>query len=282
MHLTFGPARPRGGDASASQEGGEGSGAEGYTVVGAPYENPSLRGGAFRGPTTIREASRGLEPYVHRADVDLRELDLFDYGDLPRGDPGDLGIHLGEIDAGFPVFLGGDHSVSPRLVEGFYDEEVAVVSLDAHLDYRDSFEGDRWSNACAARRFSEAGGVNEVVVVGARSGSEEEWGSELRRVRAGEARGESLELGERIAEEFDRIHLSVDMDVFDPSYAPAVGNPEPAGLAPLEVRSLVDGLATSVVGMDVVEVVPGLDAGETANLAAWLVREALAVVEVSR
>lgn len=267
MHLTFGPAR---------------EGADRYTVVGVPYEAPSFRGGASDAPTAIREASRGLEPYVHRADLSLADLPLGDAGDVPKGSHDDISVHLSDLETEFPVFLGGDHSVTPHAVDAFYDDEVAVVSLDAHLDYRDSFRGDPDSNACSARRLEELDAVTDVFVAGARSGSAEEWRSDLSRARADEVARDPGRVAARLADRFDRVHLSVDMDVFDPSHAPAVGNPEPAGLDPRTVREFVDALAPRLAGLDVVEVLPGLDAGETATLAAWLVRETLAVVEVAR
>lgn len=268
MHLTFGPAE---------------AGTDRYTVIGAPYENPSYRGGASRAPTAIREASRGLEPYIHRMDLSLTDMPLADYGDLPTGTHDDIELHL-DVDTEFPIFLGGDHSVTPPLIGSFYEDEepVTVISLDAHLDYRDTFRGDPASNACSARRLSELDAVDSVVVVGARSGSAEEWNSDLPRFRWDEVVQGPERVGTRVAEESDRIHLSIDMDVFDPGYAPGVGNPEPMGLTPDQVRTFIDTIAHRLVGLDVVEVVPGLDAGETAVLAAWLVRETLGVVEVSR
>lgn len=264
MHLTFGPAGERHDE---------------YTVVGIPYENPSFRPGASDAPTAIREASRSLEPYIHRMDLDIGELPLGDVGDIPRGPHEDIALHL-DLDAEFPVFLGGDHSATPFLVGSFYDDPVAVVSLDAHLDFREEFRGDPLSNACSSRRLCELDAVSELVVIGARTGSEEEWDSELRRVRSDEL-SDPQRVGERITDEFDRVHLSVDMDVFDPGHAPAVANPEPMGLSPGQVRRFVDSLAPSLVGMDVVEIVPDIDDGNTALLAAWLVRETLGLVEVS-
>ncbi|MBS1263926.1 MAG: N(1)-aminopropylagmatine ureohydrolase [Methanonatronarchaeales archaeon] len=266
MHLTFGPAR---------------EGKDRYTVTGVPYENPSFRVGASGAPNAVRTASKGIEPYVHRKGIDLRDIPLADAGDLPRAPHGDLPLHV-DPDGEFPVFLGGDHSITPHLVDAFFDDEVTVVSLDAHLDYRDEFRGDPDSNACSSRRIEELDVVSEVVVVGARSGAEEEWSYPPKHVRSDEVADEPGEVGDRISDEFDRIYLSIDMDVFDPSHAPAVGNPEPMGLEPAHVRTLVDAMTHRIVGVDVVEVVPGIDDGNTALLAAWTVREVLAAVEVSR
>src|SRR5439155_9507115 len=80
----------------------------------------------------------------------------------------------------------------------------------------------------------------------------------------------------------DRIYLTVDMDGIDPSYAPAVGNPEPFGLSPLQVKKLIGILAPHLVGMDLNEVSPAWDFGQTALLAARLIREAIVAIDEAR
>lgn len=50
------------------------------------------------------------------------------------------------------------------------------------------------------------------------------------------------------------IYLSIDMDVFDPSIAPTVGNPTPNGISYGRYRSYTSNfIFKNVVGMDVVE-----------------------------
>jgi agmatinase len=74
----------------------------------------------------------------------------------------------------------------------------------------------------------------------------------------------------------ERIYLSLDMDVLDPSYAPAVGDPEPFGLTSWDVRRVIERVAPMAVAMDVNEITPAYDRGETALLAARLIREFIA------
>ena len=50
------------------------------------------------------------------------------------------------------------------------------------------------------------------------------------------------------------IYLSLDMDVFDPSIAPTVGNPTPNGISYGHIEAILQTLSLkNVVGMDVVE-----------------------------
>lgn len=75
------------------------------------------------------------------------------------------------------------------------------------------------------------------------------------------------------------VYLSVDLDVLDPAFAPAVAVPEPGGLSTREVLGIVRMLARHVdlAGLDIVGLVPGRDTGGgTALVAARLLTEVLA------
>jgi agmatinase len=63
----------------------------------------------------------------------------------------------------------------------------------------------------------------------------------------------------------DHVCLSLDTDVLDPAFAPGTGTPEPAGLTTRELFTALRRIAheTDLIGMDVVEVAPHLDAGYT-------------------
>jgi agmatinase len=79
------------------------------------------------------------------------------------------------------------------------------------------------------------------------------------------------------------VHLSVDLDVVDPAYAPATGTPEIGGLTSGELVALLRALAgTRFRAFDVVELTPPYDSvGQpTALLAANVVYEYLALAAV--
>jgi agmatinase len=71
------------------------------------------------------------------------------------------------------------------------------------------------------------------------------------------------------------VYLSIDMDAIDPAFAPGVGNPEPYGLTPLELRTAIRALAPYVSGLDLVEITPDYDMGMSAIVGAKLVRDFL-------
>src|SRR2546428_203518 len=76
--------------------------------------------------------------------------------------------------------------------------------------------------------------------------------------------------------------IPIVIDGVDPAFAPAVGNPEPFGLAPLQVKKVIGMLAPDLVGMDLNEVSPAWDFGQTSLLAARLIREAIVAIAEAR
>lgn len=65
------------------------------------------------------------------------------------------------------------------------------------------------------------------------------------------------------------IYISVDIDVLDPSHAPATGTPEAGGLTSRELLSVLRATAgLNIVGADVVEVAPAYDHAQITGIAA--------------
>jgi len=149
-------------------------------------------------------------------------------------------------------------------------EPTTLVTLDAHLDLRDAYDGDRWSHACVVRRALEDGPVDRAVVLGTRAGSRAEWDRADRPdVTAVPPDGVRDWLAD--PPELDDAYLSVDVDAADPGVAPGTGTPEPFGLDSPTMRDAVRALAPACGGFDVVEVTDR-DDGQAAGLAAKLLR----------
>jgi Arginase/agmatinase/formimionoglutamate hydrolase, arginase family len=158
-----------------------------------------------------------------------------------------------------------------------------LVVVDAHLDLRDAYDGTPWSHACVTRRALDDL-VDRVVIVGARAGSAAEWeradADDVTVVTPEDARAWVDGLTpDRFADE--SVYLSVDIDGFDPGFAPGTGTPEPFGLAPREGRDLVRAIAGHADGFDVVEVTDR-DDGQAASLAGKLLREFVRTHAASR
>jgi len=72
------------------------------------------------------------------------------------------------------------------------------------------------------------------------------------------------------------LYISLDMDAFDPAYAPGVSHHEPGGLSARQVINLVQHIDAEVIGADIVEYNPTKDVHQmTAFLAAKMMKEIL-------
>lgn len=248
-------------------------GAAAYVLYGAPLDrSTSFYPGTRFGPRRIRHHARGFEDYDRETDQHFTELDVVDAGPVRPWEDASayLSFLAGElVDAsGLPIVLGGEHTVSIAGVRAS-DPDV-YVCVDAHLDLRTSFDDDPYSHATTVHHVLETGA--DVIVIGARSGTREEWDRATSTDRVSVASVEEAPAQvERLRADDRSVHLSIDIDGIDPSAAPATGTPEPFGLSPDVVRDLVDAVAPRVVGADVVEV-NDRDEGRTATLAAKLVR----------
>ena len=246
-----------------------------YVVVGAPLDvSTTFQPGTRFGPDEIRKFAEPYDDYDHRTDQFFTELDVADAGDVRAWDDAEayLSFLSGTLrdvvwDDAVPLLLGGEHTVSYAGVEA--TDPKTFVCLDAHLDLRAEYDGNEWSHACVTRRVLDV--VDEAVVVGARTGSPEEW----ERADEGDVTVVPPESVHEWLAEFDSegpVYLSVDIDGADPSVAPGTGTMEPFGLSSTRMRDVVRTVAPACVGFDVVEV-NDRDDGQAAALGGKLLRE---------
>ncbi|MHC1586771.1 MAG: agmatinase [Candidatus Hecatellaceae archaeon] len=269
-----------------------------YVIFGFPYDLTSTyRFGSRHAPNAIREASLNIETYSVRAGLYVEQLAIHDLGDLEVSGVADPFQELEALfsrvyEAGkLPVVLGGEHTLTYSTA-GSLSSDIALLIFDAHLDLRDSYEGRRFSHTTYLRRLIERRGNRGIFLLGVRAISREE--AEYAE-KSGIEYFSALEVSRKSLEEvFDRVvrclkgftklYVSLDMDVFDPAYAPAASNPEPEGLTPTQVLDFFEALTSkfNLVGLDVVEFSPLYDNGVTAILASKLLFEFLCLIESRR
>ncbi len=228
--------------------------------------------GAEQGPAAILEASSQVELYDEQLDIEPYRRGVWTDSMLEIG-PGArakdvvqaVAGRFGELmDSGkWIVMLGGEHSITPGGVRAAASrhEGLRVLQLDAHADLRESYEGDRWSHACAMARCLE---VAPVRAVGIRSYSAEEQ----RRISAGipeygMVHASSLKTDGWIDAALEGlagapVYLTIDVDYFDPAIIPSTGTPEPGGGEWWPTLALLAALfdRADVVACDVVELAP--------------------------
>ncbi len=267
-----------------------------HVVYGIPYDRTgSWRSGTAEGPKHIRRAAWNNELYHIPTGLHMEDFKVHDYGDLDvtNDDTPEEMVEKGYrfakkvVDEGrIPILLGGEHNVPMGPVKAVAERypDLVVVQIDAHLDYRDEYDGSRFNHANALRRFVDEVGADDVAIIGVRSMEREEREAAERDGVLQHCytsfmvheRGIEAILDEVFARFGDRpVYLTIDIDGIDPAYAPGTGTPEPFGITDLDALAILKRCAPNLVGLDVVEVCPPYDNGQTAMLAGKLVREAL-------
>ena len=272
-----------------------------YVVFGVPFDVTSTyRTGARFGPTAIRQASLNIETYSFRSGLDVEDLRLHDLGDLHVSTDAKKTVDIVKLvvedilAAGkMPVAIGGEHTVTFGIAKGLGVKagKTAIISFDAHLDLRCEFLGLDLSHTTFMQLISEEVKPAKIIEVGTRSVCKDELAYAKKAgiefftshqiVREG---SEPIikKLKDKLAP-YENIYLTVDIDVLDPAFAPAVQNPEPAGINTNTLLDIVCGLCDKrVVGFDVLEVAPMYDQGVSAIVAAKVMFEMLCQLEKTR
>jgi arginase len=281
-------------------------------LVGVPVQEGAGRLGCDMGPSAYRAA--GLAGALERLGLAVE-----DRGSLAppparaAAHPSPLLKHLGLVadwtallaDAafeasgeGFPIFLGGDHSLSAGTIAGIARRAAAeerplfVLWLDAHPDFHTletttsgNLHGVPMAYVTGQPGFSghypplaAAVPPGNVCAMGLRSVDPAERAA-IRRagvtahdMRAIDEHGVASLLKpflDRVAAAGGRLHVSLDVDFLEPSIAPAVGTTVPGGATFREAHLVMEMAHDSglVGSLDLVELNPFLDErGRTALL----------------
>ena len=261
-------------------------------LFGAPYDSTtSFRPGTRFGPNAMRMESFGIETYSMLMDKDLLDdTEVFDSGDieLPFGRQEEmlamLEARAAEIVAAgkIPFLLGGEHLVTLGPVRAVAKKhpDLHIIHFDAHADLREDYLGNPLSHACVLRRCHDLLGDGRIFQFGIRSGTRDE----RQFMKDGHVTTELFNdatlaaVVEQLAAWKVPVYLTIDMDVLAPSEFPGTGTQAAGGFSYLQLvrdmRLICEKL--NVVGVDNVELNPGLDAtGRSTALACKFLREEL-------
>lgn len=279
-------------------------------LIGAPVDSGKRIQGCLMGPDAFRTA--GLAGQLHALGLETRDLGNVVPAPL-RDLPGSGKVHaLAEtvawtealmraardaMQAGFPIFLGGDHSLSLGTVAGVADyardqgRPQFVLWLDAHSDFHTpqtsgsgNLHGTPVGYITGLPGFEAFPDLpapvpqENVCLLGLRSVDLEEKQAlaateiSCHDMRAIDEHGIAAPLRDflaRVEAENGLLHVSLDVDFLDPSIAPAVGTTVPGGATFREAHLVMEILHDSelVTSLDLVELNPFLDErGRTASL----------------
>jgi agmatinase len=241
-----------------------------------PYDSTtSFQPGTRFGPEAILQASTQVELWDEELGWEpMSQATCLTLADIPRNHQGpemmirDIYQHLKpyQDQKKMILALGGEHTITIPLVQGVkqnYPDLVFLV-LDAHGDFRETWEGSSFSHACTLRRIAEM--ECPIFHLGLRSLSKEEqvfldkhpgihtYSSQEIIFKNGLDRFRTdLSLMAR-----RNYYLSLDIDVLDPSLVPGTGTPEPGGLSWHQLLEIFKIIVSQgpVRGMDICELMP--------------------------
>ncbi|GAC1654750.1 MAG: agmatinase [Candidatus Dormibacteraceae bacterium] len=255
-------------------------------VVGIPYDgSATYRKGAAQAPARIRGLSAVMPP-VTEDGRHLAGLRIHDLGDLDPGPEIESGwAAMADRLAGLPAealltVIGGDHcaTIPVLAAQARRHPGLAVIWVDAHPDLCDLSRGGRWTCGSALRRGLEVAGLAPAAagIAGGRDYDLEElefireFGLLL--IGSADVGRDPAASGRRIAEwaAGRPLHISFDIDVLDPAFAPGTEIPVPGGITTRAALDLLAALSADsrLVGLDVAEVAPPVDHNDISSLAA--------------
>lgn len=277
-------------------------------ILGAGIDfSYGVRGAAF-GPKAVRNGELFFPPGYptpnqHTRVDPVNELVVADYGDAAVNNMSlyasiepvrSLVREVAETGT-IPFIIGGDHSLMypdvAALADVYGKGKVGIIHFDAHYDATDAGFGLNLTHGNPVRRLIEQGHASghNFIQVGTRGWAPND--SDLHWMRDHGFRYHNMAqidkfgwdyVMERAIEEAadgtDYLFISIDMDTFDPAFAPGVGTPEPNGLTPREMFPILRRLAAekNVIGVELVEVAPTMDMTyQTGLIANRVIREVL-------
>lgn len=258
---------------------------------GCPFDGTaSYKKGSVLGPEEIREASYGLETYSPYLNLDLET-------DTKIIDVGDLNLQMKSVDDvlkeikdfsrriladnKIPLMTGGEHLVTLPVVESVVEKypDLHIVHLDAHMDLRYDYEGEKLSHATVMRRIHDLIKPGRIHQYGIRSGTKEEF---IFADKHCDSNHFDLEKMSNLLEVIGKnpVYITIDLDVLDPSVFPGTGTQEPGGIT---FKEMIEGLMNfrelNIVGADIVELAPNLDtSGISTACACKVIREMALII----
>lgn len=261
-------------------------------LFGAPFDSTtSFRPGARFGSSAIRHESFGIEPYSPYQEKDLSDIRIFDCGDLElcfgsaESALKDIEGKTAEIlrDGKLPFLIGGEHLVTLGAVKAVLVKypDLHIIQFDAHADLRDDYLGAKLSHACVMRRCYELLGDNRIHQFCIRSGEKTEFAFAANHTNMHKFNFDGLtELTANLSRENTPVYLTVDLDCLDPSVFCGTGTPEAGGVGFVDLLSSILTVSkTNIVGADINELAPMLDASGTSTaVACKILREMLLAI----
>ena len=248
-------------------------------LQGIPYdEKSSFLKGASLAPAIIRDkfwsksSNTFSESYIDIKDSfdDAGDKKIDDYFEIEK-----ITQHHLEKNKRL-LTLGGDHSITYPIIRAYskFYNSFDILHIDAHPDLYDELDGDKYSHACPFTRIMEGKLIDKLIQVGIRTWTTHQI-EQAQKYNIAIRDMKNFDVKD-IPELKNDVYISLDIDVFDPAFAPGVSHHEPGGLTSRQVIGIIQNVKSRIIGADIVEYNPKRDVqGITATLAAKMMKEIL-------
>ena len=269
-------------------------------LIGVPVHKSSITPNSCHlAPKAIRTALSRYSTFAGSKEIDLRELQITDLGDITGADSAAGKKVIAKKVSGLLdkyellIALGGDNSITYTVANGLFPDlsKVGLITLDAHHDLRDGN-----SNGSPVWRLIQAGlaGKNIVQIGISDFANSKEYSDRAKDygitvITRDQMRNKSMQDVMKIAfnslnRSIEDIYVDIDVDVADRSVAPACPASVPGGISADELRqaAFLLGKNYKVKAIDITEIDPKRDTKDerTVRLAALLVLEIAAGFKV--
>ena len=250
---------------------------------GKPYDMQDFPNNQSTAPDRLRDASPRILIDQYALDLDLESgstlasISVVDGGNIPLRD-NDIDQHYSEIEGAvrylvdrgvLTVSIGGDDGITNPVLRGLDPlNDVTVIQIDAHMDWKNERFGERDGYSSPMRRASEMAHISGIHQVGIRSyGSAtaqdlkdaKDWGAKIYLAKDIHEKGIELFLNE--LPEAGKFFITLDVDGLDPSIVPGTVALSPGGLDWMQVVACFEGISKKgqIIGLNVVELAPKND-----------------------
>ena len=259
---------------------------------GKPYQISQFPNDQSRAPNALRAASSRILIDHDVIDTDMSgknsisQFKIVDGGNIPLIE-NDLQRHYDDAERAvryaikkgvLPVSIGGDDGITNPVIRGFDGlNDITIIQIDAHLDWRDERFGEKDGYSSPMRRASELDHISAIHQIGIRSfGSSRKtdlkqalrWGAKIHSAQKIHFYGmksviDALPVG-------GQFFVSLDVDGLDPSVVPGTIALAPGGIMWWEIVELFEELAKkgNIVGLNVVELAPQNDINQISMITA--------------
>ena len=248
-----------------------------------PYNTQDFPNNQSTAPDRLRDASPRILIDQHAMDLDLEtestlaSISVADGGNIPLRD-NDIDQHYSEIEGAvrylvdrgvLPVSIGGDDGITNPVLRGLDPlNDVTVIQIDAHMDWKNECFGERHEYSSPMRRASEMAHISGIHQIGIRSyGSAtaqdlkdaKDWGAKI--YLAKDIHEKGIELFLKELTEAGKFFITLDVDGLDPSIVPGTVALSPGGLDWMQVVACFEGISKKgqIIGLNVVELAPKND-----------------------